>query len=151
MARFRYSMQNILDIKLKMETQAKQEFSAMKNALDDEEEKLEALRTRKRQYEEEAERLRMGTLRILELEANQNALLVMDEYIAAQREQVRKAEKRLEEAREKLAEVMKERKTQETLKDKAFEEFLLEENRAESKVVDELTSYTYGQKRQVNG
>ena len=30
MARFRYSMQSILNIKLKMETQAKQEFSAAK-------------------------------------------------------------------------------------------------------------------------
>lgn len=44
---------------------------------------------------------------------------------------------------------MKERKTQETLREKAFEEFMQEENRQESKTVDELTSYTYGRKRQV--
>ena len=151
MARFRYSLQNVLDIKLKMETQAKQEFSAMKNALDEEEAKLTALYDRKHMYEQEAESLRIGSLRILDLEANQNALLIMDEYIADQKEQVNKAARRLDEARVKLTEVMKERKTQETLKDKAFEEFLQEENRAESKAVDELTSYTYGQKRQVKG
>lgn len=29
---------------------------------------------------------------------------------------------------------------------KAFEAFLQEENHAESKAIDELTSYTYGQK-----
>jgi flagellar FliJ protein len=73
----------------------------------------------------------------------------MDGYLRKQDEEVKKAEKKLDEAREKLTEVMKERKTQETLKEKAFDEFLIEENRAESKVVDELTSYTYGQKRQV--
>ena len=36
MARFRYRMQGILDIKLKMETQAKQNFANARNALDDE-------------------------------------------------------------------------------------------------------------------
>ena len=34
-------MQSILNIKLKMETQAKQEFSVAKTALDEEEERLE--------------------------------------------------------------------------------------------------------------
>lgn len=150
MARFHYSLQNVLDIKLKMETQAKQEFSARKMELDEEEEKLEALQQRKQSFEEEAKRLRMGTLSVLELEENQNALAVMDDYIARQRENVQRARVRLDESREKLTEVMKERKTQETLKEKAFEEFLQEENRQESKVVDELTSYTYSQKRQVN-
>lgn len=150
MARFQYSLQNVLNIKLKMETQAKQEFSARKMELDEEEEKLEALQQRKQSFEEEAKRLRMGALNVMELEENQNAIAVMDDYIARQQANVQKARVRLDESREKLTEVMKERKTQETLKEKAFEEFLQEENRQESKVVDELTSYTYSRRRQVN-
>lgn len=149
MARFRYSLQSILDIKLKMETQAKQEFSAAKNALDEEEEKLAKLYQRKADYEEEARGLLTGTLRIRDIEDTKNAILMMDEYIVLQHEQVAIAQKGLEAAREKLTEVMKERKTHETLREKAFEEFLKEENKQESKSVDELTSYTYGQKRQV--
>ncbi len=39
-----------------------------------------------------------------------------------------------------------ERKTHEKLKEKAFEEFLMEEKRQESKEIDQLTSYTYGQR-----
>ena len=62
MARFRYSMQSILNIKLKMETQAKQEFSAARAALDAEEERLRELSDRKKEYEREAERLLSGTL-----------------------------------------------------------------------------------------
>lgn len=150
MARFRYSLQSILDIKLKMETQAKQEFSAAKNALDEEEDKLEALRRRKCGYEDEARELLSGTLKVREIEANKEAILRMDEYIAGQMQEVRRAAALLEEAREKLTEVMKERKTHETLREKAFEEFLQEENKQESKSVDELTSYTYGRKRQVD-
>lgn len=149
MARFRYSLQSILNIKLKMETQAKQEFSAAKNALDEEEEKLLELQKRKAGYEKKAETLLTGVLRVREIEENKSAILRMDEYIALQRIQITAAEKRLEQAREKLTEVMKERKTHETLREKAFENFLQEENKLESKAVDELTSYTYGQKRQV--
>ena len=51
MARFRYSMQSILDIKLKLETQAKQEFSTAHAVLDTEEARLGALYDRKADYE----------------------------------------------------------------------------------------------------
>ncbi len=146
MARFRYSMQSILDIKLKMETQAKQEFSAARAALDEEEARLERLCDRKAGYEEEAARLRSGILDFRAMEENKTAILCMENFILEQQACVKKAEDVLERAREKLAEVMMERKTHETLKEKAFGEFLREENRREGKEVDELTSYTYGQK-----
>lgn len=149
MAKFRYSMQSILNIKTKMETQAKQEFSTAKYALDKEVEKLENLKKRKSDYEEKAHELLQGTLKVRDIEDNKNAILMMDQYIAEQRMQVKKAQDELERAREKLADVMKERKMHETLREKAFENFLQEENRQEGKSIDELTSYTYGQKRQV--
>lgn len=148
MARFKYRMQSVLNIKLKMETQAKQEFAAAKVALDEEEEKLEALRTRKRNYEAAARGLLKDKLRVRDILDNRTAILRMDEYIKAQFLQVRLAEEEVEKARKRLQEVMMERKTHETLKEKAFAEFLLEENRAESKEIDQLTSYTYGQKQE---
>lgn len=149
MARFRYSMQSILDVKLKMETQAKQEFAAARAALDEEEARLAGLYGRKAQYEEEAARLRMGTLNFRDMEENKTAILCMENFIVDQKAHVREAERVLEQARMKLAEVMMERKTHESLKEKAFDEFLREENRREGKEVDELTSYTYGKKHSV--
>lgn len=149
MARFRYSMQSILNIKEKMETQAKQEFSAAQNALDEEERKLAGLFSRKEAYEEESKRLLVGTLNVRDIDDNKNAILTMEQYILEQEWQVKLASDRVEQARARLAEVMKERKMHEILKEKAFEAFLQEENRQEGKAVDELTSYTYGQKRQV--
>lgn len=151
MARFRYSMQSILNIKLKMETQAKQEFSAAKAALDEEEERLHRLFDRKAGYEERAAELLSGTLNVRDINENKMAVLCMDRYIEEQRLQVAKAERNLEQARERLTEVMMERKTHETLKDKAFQQFLMDEKRQESKEIDELTSYTYGQKRKDAG
>jgi flagellar FliJ protein len=70
----------------------------------------------------------------------------MDGMITEQRKCVARAEQVVEAARLKLQEVMQERKMHEKLKEKALEQFLYEENAAEFKAVDELTSYTYGQR-----
>jgi flagellar FliJ protein len=130
-----------------METQARQEFAAAKVALDREEEVLEELRSRRDGYERETQRQLAGRLNLREINSLREAVSVMEGFILTQMERVKIAAANLEKARENLADVMKERKTYETLKDKAFEEFLLEENRQEGKEVDELTSYTYGQRR----
>jgi len=150
MAKFRYRMQSILDIKSKMETQAKQEFAAAKNALDKEEEILMGLHKRKTLYEQEGRELLKGHLIVRDINDNKEAILRMEDFISTQLVQVNKAQARLESARERMTNAMKERKTYETLKEKAFDDFILELNHQESKEVDELTSYTYGQKRQVN-
>lgn len=149
MARFVYRMQSILDIKNKMEEQAKMEYAQARLLLTEEEEKREHLCERKRYYEEEDRKALKGSLKVRRIMEAKAAILRMDEFIAVQDEVIKKAEKRLEEKRQKLTELMKERKTHERLKEKAFEEFLAEENAKESKEIDELTSYTYGQKQKV--
>ena len=151
MAKFRYSLQNILNIKEKMETQAKQEFGMAQTALNVEIEHLERLKARKREYEEESGGLLQGKLDLRAIEENKEALLKMDSLVAAQCIRVDKAKENVEAARERMAEAMKERKMHETLREKAFEAFLQEENHAESKAIDELTSYTYGQKKPAGG
>ena len=70
----------------------------------------------------------------------------MDDYIRNQQLCIRAAQEKLEEARLKLQEVMQERKMHEKLKEHAFEDFLAQEKQQKGKEVDELTSYTYGQK-----
>ncbi len=150
MAKFVYRMQSILDVKLKMEEQAKQAFAAAKIKVDEEQDKLEQLQTRKTGYEQRARELLLQKLDFLEIEANHNAIDRMDEFIALQRQHVKQAEELLEEAQEALAQVRMERKAQEILKEKAFEEFKQELNRAESKEIDELTSYTHGRRATVH-
>lgn len=146
MARFRYRMQGILEVKMKLENQAKQEFAAAKIALDEEIEKLSAIQERKTAYEQEAKTLLQGVLRVQEISDNKAAILKMDEYIALQELEIKRAEEAFERAQQKLQEVMQERKMHEKLKEKAFDAFLEEEKKQEGKEVDELTSYTYGQR-----
>ena len=146
MAKFRYRMQSILNIKYQLENQAKMDLGRAQVRLMEEEEKLQTLIDRKEAYLEEGRRMRSKTLHVSELRDNSNAVSVMDEMIDRQKEQVAKAEEAVEAARVRLQEVMQERKMHERLKEKALEQFKREENAAEFKAVDELTSYTYGQR-----
>ncbi len=151
MAKFVYRMQSLLNIQYQLETQAKMELGRAQMRLTQEEEKLQGLIDRKTAYLEDGRRLRSSRLHIMDLKDNRNAMLIMDEKIEDQREQVKFAEKHVEEARNRLQEVMKERKMHEKLREKAFVEFVREENAAEHKAVDELTSYTYGQRSKIKG
>lgn len=146
MARFRYRMQSILDVKAKMAEQARMEFAAARIRLTEEEEKLQLLKDRKQAYVDKGRALRKNQLKVMEIMENRDAIARMEEFIQSQTEQVRKAEALLEAAREKLTIAMQESKTQEKLKEKAFDEFMREENAKEAKEIDELTSYTHGRK-----
>ena len=151
MARFRYKMQNILSIKEKMETQAKQHFGEAKRVLDLEEEALNELYLRKDEIERHAVEVLSGDLDMHEIEDSQMSRIICDQKISEQKVRVSRARDELERARAELEEAVKERKTHEKLKEKQFDEFVREENRAESKTIDELTTYTYGQKVTDNG
>lgn len=146
MAKFQYRMQSILNIKLKMEEQAKMQFAQAQAKLNEEEARLHALIVRKEQYEAELKETLQRKLNLLKIEELQNAVMRMEEYIVAQQREVDKAAREVEKERKKLTEAMIERKSHEKLKENAFEQFMQELNSAEGKEVDELTSYTYGQK-----
>ena len=62
--------------------------------------------------------------------------------------EVHKAELQLEDARRALNEVMQERKVQEKLREKAFEQFKRELAMQENKEIDELVSYTFNENKE---
>lgn len=147
MSKFIYKMQSILNLKYKLEDQAKMEFAAARRHLDEAEERLTLLVERKLSYEEEGRTLRENSLNVQDIMDNRHAILQMEEFIEYQKIRVKEAETELERERRKLQEVMQERQVHEKLREKAFETFVREENAREGKEIDELTSYTYGQKR----
>lgn len=143
MAKFIYRMQNILDIKMKLEDAAKQEYADARIELNIEEEKLKALRARKEEYYLEYNDAISGRLDFVRIDECGNAIDIMDEMIAAQMEVVKQKSKKLEKARQKMAELMQERKMHEKLKEKKFEEFVAELNAEEGKETDEVASYQF--------
>lgn len=146
MAVFRYKMQGILDVKEKLETRAKQEFAQATKKLEEEKEKLAQLQERKKAYMEEGVALRLEHIDVRKIRENKMAVMKMDEYITKQIIQINQAAKAVERAREALQELVQERKAHEKLKENAFADFMKEELYQESKEIDQLTTYTHGQK-----
>ncbi|MBQ9700005.1 MAG: flagellar export protein FliJ [Lachnospiraceae bacterium] len=143
MAKFVYKMQNILDIKNKLETQEKTAFALEMQKLRAEEEKLEIIHRQIKEYEDIIREQKDKGINILEWKRCNDALKYKKDEEKQQIQRIKLAEKNVDIARGRLNKVMQERKTQEILKEKAFEEFVHELNESEKKEVDELVSFTY--------
>lgn len=145
MAKFVYRMQNILDIKKKLEEQEKINYGLANAKLEEEKQKLRKLLLQRAGYERQMKELMTGTLHLDQVRNCRRAIDTMKSLVRTQMIEVHKAENDLEIARKKLKEVMIERKTHEKLREHAFEEFQQEIAYDENKMVDELVSYTYHQ------
>ena len=141
MAKFIYSMQNVLNIKERMETQAKTEYAQMLGALHDEENRMRSIVDTLNSYKAKA--LASGKLDIAKIRRCNEAIEITEDMVKNQAVRVRLAEKNVETAMMKLTVAVKERKVQEKLKEKAFEEFLHELNAQEMKEIDEVVSFNY--------
>ena len=148
MAKFLYRMQNILDIKYKLEDQAKQEYMSVRMQLDEAMDTLHIMENRKDMYMNRYRDLVSQKLNVLEIEECKNAIILMDEYILEQKSVIGRIQKELDLATKKLNQAIQERKVHEKLREKEFEAFLQELNKEEMKEIDELVSYQYNNREE---
>lgn len=144
MARFIFPLQNILNMKEKLEEQAKNEYSQANLRLREAEEEEMRLRNRESDAETELAGKLNETLDVREIRQAEDAVEILKMYVKQQHLVVIARNRDVEIAREKLNEAMKERKTFEKLREHAFEDFVKEQNLAEQKEIDELVSYRHG-------
>lgn len=144
MARFIFSMQNLLDIKEKIEEQEKNNYSQANLRLQEALEELEILKKRHLDAQEILRNVMREVLDVQQIRSREDAVDILQMFVDNQQQIVYQREQELEEARERLNEAMKERKTFEKLRERAFQEFMIEENRKEQKEIDELVSYRFG-------
>jgi len=140
-------MENILEIKYKLESQAKTNYANAAAKLSEEKKKLQKLIARQNAYEMELRKLMSSRLDILEIKVCKSAIEKAKMDVKSQILQVTLAERNLEQARIRLYEVMNDRKIHEKLKENAFEDFKRELVVQEGKEIDELVSYTYSKAR----
>lgn len=144
MAKFIFRLQNILEIKERMETQERTAYAQAAEKHRQEELKLNELIERQRSYEESLRQAgNASKLNIKELKRLNDAISAMKQIIQKQYLSVKVAEKNLSAARARLNQAVQERKTYEKLKEKAFDDFRLEEAEEEKKEIDQLVSFTY--------
>lgn len=136
-------MHNVLEIKYKLEEQAKTAFSQAQQNVNMAKEELASLYERKEQYQETKKDILLKKINVQKLNECQMAMETMDYYIVAQKKKLAALEAVLDNARRKLNEAMVDCKTHEKLKEKEYEIFLQELNNQEKKEIDELVSFQY--------
>ncbi len=145
MAKFVFRLQNVLNIKVNLETQARSNFAIVQARLNEEEAILEGMFQEKKSLEDHYRELAEGVLNVKELLDARRAIDFQKELIAEQIQKLQRVQKELEIARARLNEAMKERKTYEKLRERAFEDFLVEMGEEEKKEIDELVSYRFNE------
>lgn len=143
MAKFVYRMQNILELKQKLEEQEKANFGMATARFNEEQQKLRDLMIRQAGYERQLKELSVGDINIKEIKTCKSAITSMKVALRDQMIEVSKAQKAMETARKRLNAVMMDRKMHEKLREHAFEEFLDELDHEENKITDELVSSRY--------
>lgn len=141
MAVFRFGMQSILDMKAKLEEQAKIEFAQAQQKLVEEQEELHQIIQRKEEYIAYGIELRNQSIDVREILDNRNAIEYTKDLEKQQILAVNMAQKAVDAASKRMMDARAQTRIYEKLKEHAFEDFVREENQKESKEIDELNSY----------
>jgi len=142
-AKFIFRLENVLQIKEKIEEQEKINFGNAQAILNEAIAKYEKLLERKNNAENELRDLLKQSSSVIKIKQAEEGVEVLKMYCKVQLMQVKIEEKNVEKAREKLEEAMMERKTYEKLKENAFEEYKQEMQKKEDLEINELVSYKY--------
>ncbi len=141
--KFHYPMQNLLNIKEKMEEQKKMALGQAQAILAQEIKQLQHMCSR----QESSRRTLVDTMNkkvnAKTLQSLYQALKYFEINIKEQENHVTLARNNVENKREQVKQAMIERKTQEKLKDRAYLEFVKQEAIKEQKKVDEIISFKY--------
>lgn len=148
MAKFLYSMQNVLNVKYKLEDQAKSAFSQAQMRVNEAKQELSRLTQRRISYEKTKQELMLDRLDVRKLNECEQAIHTMQYYETEQKKKVAALEAVLDNASRKLKEAMMDRKTHEKLKENEFEAFLLDLNAQEKKEIDEVVSFQYNNREE---
>ena len=146
MAKFRFRLQGLLDIKQKIEDQKRQEYGLAVAAAEREKQKKQELLDKK---EEKIIEFRRRIEKIIDSQSHEsynNYIEFLKEEVLRQEKVILEAEKIVEKKRLELVDSMKERKTLEKLSERQYDEFLIEQKLAQQRVVDEIVSYRFDNK-----
>lgn len=136
-------MQSILNVTYRLEDQAKNEYIFAQVKYQQEVEKEQQMQMQKSGYEAELQKLMLDKLDFREIAFTKVGIQTMEDKIKKQKRVISMADHEVEVAREKLSELIKERKTQEKLRENAFEQYKKEIAAEEMKEIDEIVSFRF--------
>lgn len=137
-------MQNVLNIKFQLEAQAKLEFSDAQRQKNDAEQILNEMKQKLEEYIADMRNAQKTEgLDVRALAICKKTIEIQENMIEEQKNRLFVLTAKLDRAREKLNEVMQDRKIHEKMKENQFEIFKKEVNHNEMKEIDELVSYQH--------
>ncbi len=143
MHKFKFKLEGVLSVKLRLEEQAKAAFASAMQTLNACEQRRDEAAARVKSYEAKLEELLNGVLDITEITVCRDAIRIVNEDLEEKENAVKRASNRVEMCRKNLSNAIMERKTIEKLKEKEFEDYIKEYNDEERKQIDELVSYRH--------
>lgn len=151
MAKFKFRLQTLLNLKEQLEKNAKNELGAAIKKLEEEKSRLRQIDNEIDLCSAEFRDACKGSIVPEKIKEIKRYLEYLDKKRKNQVLAVKREQENVDKIREKLVEIMKERKVLENLKDKDFQEFLAEEDKKERQLVDELVSYKEAVKDELTG
>lgn len=141
MAGFSFRYQTMLNLKMQLEENLKNQMAKAIQILEEEKAVLAGMNEEKLRLIREIQLKSRSGIKVEKLRQYSGYLEAVKERIYAQQEMVREASNVVEKYREDVVRAMQERKVLEKLKEKQLELYHIEELKAEQKVVDEIISY----------
>ena len=141
MAKFQFKMESLLRLRESLEEQKKNEFGRAVAELERQREKLNQLLNEKERMVQEFHENVKNRIDSRKSDSYNKYIKLLDKRIDEQRVIVKKCEDIEKECRFQLIEATKEKKKLEKLREKQFQQYLIEEKREEQKLTDELVSY----------
>jgi flagellar FliJ protein len=142
MAKFHYKLQPLLRVKSQQEDNQKNELGKAVRKLEREKAVLKKLEKEEEELINEFnEKSKKSTVEKL-IKFNEY-LSYLNSRIKQQKENVNCAARNVDKVREELIRIVKERKILDNLKDRKYEQYLIEEQKQEQRLNDEITSYKH--------
>lgn len=149
MAGFKFRLQTLLKLKEQFEKNAKNELGVAIMKLEEEKSKLRVIEDNIDITTNDFREACSGVIRPEKIKDLKTYLEHLQLARDKQKENVKRQQKNVDIIRERLVEIMKERKVLENLKEKDFQEYLKEEAKKEQQQVDELVSYKRASKADI--
>lgn len=143
MAKFKFKMENILNLKERVAEQKEQEFAKALQELVAQRALLDSFNQEKKDTLAKLKGELGDRITPLDFRLYTNYIEVIKQKIEHQKKELVKYEQFLEKKRLELVEATKEKKMLDKLKENKFEEHIDEEKKSEQKHIDEIVSYRF--------
>ena len=143
MAKFIFKLQSLLNVKIQMEDNLKNELGKAMKKLEKERERLRHIENERNEcINQFCGESRKGVM-VGKLKEYGSFIAFLKEKAELQKENINYAQNVVDKYREQLIKVVQEKEMLEKLRDKKHQEYLKEQLREEQKINDEITSYKY--------